>query len=66
MINDGIPYLIAGAMDHFEKVANENKQFRNTAFVFIHPLLGLKSTLSQKAAEAYDIKTHQSSYPAWE
>lgn len=54
VINDGIPYLIAGAMDRFEKMASENELFHNTTLVFINILPGLKSTLPQKEAEAYN------------
>lgn len=54
VINDGIPYLITGILDHFEKMVNEKTLSPNTAFVFIGTLPGLKTTLSSKAAEAFD------------
>lgn len=54
VINDGILYLIAGMMDHFEKMVNEKKLSPNTALVFVHTLPGLKSTLSPDAKTAYE------------
>ncbi|OGT47831.1 MAG: hypothetical protein A3E83_03135 [Gammaproteobacteria bacterium RIFCSPHIGHO2_12_FULL_41_20] len=54
VVNDGIPYLITGILDHFEKMVNENKLSPNTAFVFIDALPGLKTTLSAEAAIAFD------------
>lgn len=49
VINDGIPYLITGMLDYFDKMDIEN-----TALVFVHALPGLKTTLSKEAGEAYD------------
>ena len=54
VVNDGIPSLITGLMDHFEKMVAEKKLSPNTAFVFINTLPGLKTTLSQEAAEAFN------------
>lgn len=54
VINDGILYLIAGVMDHFEKMVSENKLSPNTAFVFIHPLPGLTATLLQEKVEDFN------------
>lgn len=54
VVNDGIPYLITGILDHFEKLVNENKLSPNTVFVFIHPLPGLKKTLSKEAAIEFE------------
>jgi enterochelin esterase-like enzyme len=54
VINDGMPYLITGTMDHFEKMVEEGKISRNTALVFVNTLPGLKSTLSPEAAEVFN------------
>lgn len=54
VINDGILYLIAGIMDHFEKMVSENKLSPNTAFVFIHPLPGLTTTLSSEKIDDFN------------
>ncbi len=49
VVNDGIPYLMTGILDHFEKMVAEKKLSANTAFVFINPLPGLKKTLFTEA-----------------
>ena len=54
VVNDGIPSLMTGCMDHFEKMVTEEKLSPNTAFVFINPLPGLKKTLSKEARKAFD------------
>ncbi|MGQ3892356.1 alpha/beta hydrolase-fold protein [Legionella sp. CNM-4043-24] len=54
VINDGIPSLMTGCMEHFEKMLAEEKLSPNTAFVFINPLPGLKTTLSKEARKAFD------------
>ena len=54
VVNDGIPSLITGRMDHFEKMVAEKKLSPNTAFVFVNTLPGLKETLSPEAAESFD------------
>lgn len=54
VVNDGTPYLITGILDHFEKMVAEKKLSPNTALVFINPLPGLKTTLSDEAAEAFN------------
>lgn len=53
VINDGIPYLITGIMEHFEKMVAEKKLSPNTALVFINPLPGLETTLSKEEKNAF-------------
>lgn len=52
VINDGIPYLIAGILDHFEKMVHENQLSPHTALVFVNTLPGLKKTLFEGSDEA--------------
>lgn|GEM_PF-493812 len=54
VINDGIPYLITGILDNFEKMVDEHKLSPNTALVFVHALPGLKAILSEQEKEVYD------------
>lgn len=54
VVNDGIPSLMTGCMDHFEKMVTEEKLSPHTAFVFINPLPGLKKTLSEEARVGFD------------
>lgn len=53
VINDGIPYLITGMLEYFERMVDANIISPNIALVFVHPLPGLKNTLSQKEAQDY-------------
>ena len=53
VINDGVPYLITGMLDQFEKMVSKQQISPNTAFVFINPMPGLKTTLSTKVADAF-------------
>ena len=54
VVNDGIPSLITGCMDHFEKMVAEKKLSPNTAFVFITPLPGLEKSMSPEVAARYN------------
>lgn len=54
VVNDGIPSLITGRMDHFEKMVAEKKLSPNTAFVFINPLPGLEKSMSSEVAARYN------------
>lgn len=54
VINDGIPYLITGVLDHFEKMVTENKLTPNTALVFVNTLPGIKKTMSPEVAAAFN------------
>lgn len=55
VVNDGRPYLIAGILEHLEKMVAENKLSPNTAFVFINTLPKLEDeiTLPHEAKVAF-------------
>ncbi|MDX2346985.1 MAG: serine hydrolase [Legionella sp.] len=44
-VNDGVPYLLTGAMTSFENMAEQGKLSPNTAFVFVTQLPGLLKTI---------------------
>lgn len=54
VVNDGIPSLLTGRMDQFEKMVDEKKLSPDTALVFVNTLPGLKKTLSPKAAKLFN------------
>lgn len=54
ILNDGIPYLMTGLLAHFEKMVDEGKLSPHTAFAFISTMPGLKNTLSQEDAIAFE------------
>ncbi|MDF1683122.1 MAG: serine hydrolase [Legionellaceae bacterium] len=54
VINDGIPYLITGILENFEKMVEEHKLSPNTALVFVHTLPGLKTTLSEEEMKVFN------------
>ncbi|MDF1758749.1 MAG: alpha/beta hydrolase-fold protein [Legionellaceae bacterium] len=47
LINDGIPYLLTGIIENFEKLVEKGDLSPNTALVFVHILPGLIQTLSE-------------------